>query len=123
MAKKRGRLLKTTPTTPSSSTPHAPVLNKENEERGSIPFDLLAEEGIVTDAVDELDEQQTKALMMNLDRLREKLKGKKPLEEPVAQESKTNEESDALKNEERGSIQFDLLAEEGIVIDAVDELD
>ncbi|KAK7274182.1 hypothetical protein RIF29_15261 [Crotalaria pallida] len=69
MAKKRGRPPKTNPTTPLSSSRKDPPVTKDNEERNLISFALLDAEGIKTDALDDLDDQQTKALITNIDRL------------------------------------------------------
>ncbi|KAK7266377.1 hypothetical protein RIF29_19021 [Crotalaria pallida] len=78
MTKKRGRPPEANPSTPPSSSGKDPSVTRDNKERNTIPFDLLDCEGIETYALDELDDQQTKALIMNIERLREKLKGKKP---------------------------------------------
>ncbi|KAK7250684.1 hypothetical protein RIF29_33273 [Crotalaria pallida] len=81
MAKKRGRPPKANHSTPPSSSRKDPSVTRDNEERNTIPFDLLDCEGNETNALDELDDQQTKALIMNIERVREKLKGKKPVDD------------------------------------------
>ncbi|KAK7260559.1 hypothetical protein RIF29_26708 [Crotalaria pallida] len=88
MAKKRGRPPKTPRTPPPSSSPTTPpttVQDSQNDANEAVPFliDLLDEQINMPDTIDDLDENQQKALLVNIERLRAKIEGK--VQEGVSQ--------------------------------------
>ncbi|KAK7260472.1 hypothetical protein RIF29_26544 [Crotalaria pallida] len=82
MAKKRGKQKQSSPSSSSPSLAHDVSSKKASASPHTLNLDLLKEQEIefneLFDSLDSMNEKQIQALMENMDKIREKIKGKKP---------------------------------------------
>ncbi|KAK7281567.1 hypothetical protein RIF29_09672 [Crotalaria pallida] len=83
MAKKRGKQKQSSPSSSSPSLAHDVSSKKASASPHTLNLDLLEEQETefheLFDSLDAMNEKQIQALMENMDKIREKIKGKKPV--------------------------------------------